>query len=127
MKLACPSGTCVLQIGLQPRRHNLAIPVVSHQSAPACVVEFRIIEDDQFKPIHGQQRAPIVIIPATLLNARHTRHCSPIIEQSHAVGMLPLVVFDHETNIGIVSVDWQRGPAARGAGITEQKRKAVLA
>lgn len=93
---------------MKPRGHNLAIAAVSYQATAACMIELRIIEDNQSIAMPGQQGAAIVIIPPSLLAARHARHRNPVIEQLHALGMLPLVVFDHEAKIVIICIDGKR-------------------
>lgn len=90
---------------MKPRGHNLTISAVSNQPTAACVIELRIIEDNQSIAMFGQQGAAIVIIPPPLLTARNARHRNPVIEQLHALGVLPLVVFDHEAKIVIICID----------------------
>ena len=68
------------------------------------------------------------VVPLSLLTPMHPGNSHPVgfVEMSNGLGMLALPVFDDQTSIRVVSIDWQRGTGTGRAGVAAEPIKPLL-
>jgi hypothetical protein len=110
-----------------PDHFRMTIPV-ARQFPTAARLEIRKFYLHKAIPVFGQIISPALIVNSALLASRHAAHGKLPVKEGHALGMLPLVIFDDKLKVFIEPVDRQHsGPSSLWALITKQKRHRRLA
>ena len=96
------------------------------QASGRIVSELTVVETHQIVAVLWQQSAAVVVVASALLASSDTRDRRLVIEDADPLGVLALVILDHEIERRVEGIDWKSGAATAGARVADEEGEAVL-
>lgn len=93
----------------------------AHQATAPSANELCVIEFDQMQTVRWKNISSSLIVYISLDSPRHTTDRGLLIEKWNSFGMLLFPVLDHETEIGVIGIDWKFM-----SSVSHEKRKPML-
>lgn len=84
-------------------------------------------QHDQSQPVLGQDvLAPLIVSPA-LRASRNAADGRAPVHDRHGLEVLAFAIFDNQTQLGPVGIDWESDTPASASGVADQEIKTRLA